>query len=61
MIVTTVCTTVSVVALPTPAAPPVTFSPLWQAIKPRIVPKTIYLTRPLRKSLEDTCCSVLST
>ena len=51
--------TVSVVALPTPAAPPVTRRPLWQAIRPRMVPNTPALNRPVVKSRNSSWLMVL--
>src|SRR5262245_20985669 len=47
MTATMVSTTVFVVAFPTPAAPPVTLSPLWQAIALKIRPKTEALIKPV--------------
>ena len=57
---TTHWTTVPVVALPTPAAPPVTLRPFVQAMTPIRVPKTLALPTPVRKSTNFAWLSVLS-
>ena len=50
LLATTDSTTVAVVALPTPAAPPVTWRPLPQAMTPIRNPKMAPLPTPVQKS-----------